>query len=192
MKKQTHFLLSLALLSSTLSLTACDKIAEKATEAAMEKAIESQTGEKVEIDTSSDGEITIKTESGTLTASDESSEYTLKDADGSVQAIAGESIEIPSDFPADVPLPDNFQANSSMKLEKDSFMLMGNAQGTMNALQKQLKQELTSEGWKEIQSFNSPDNIQIGLEKNERQLSYTIQAEDQKTVSVMVVVAQKS
>lgn len=175
-----------------LSLTACDKMAEKATEVAIEKALESETGANVDIDTDNDGKITITTEDGTITTDNEDEQLTFKDADGNVMLAAGESVKIPDYFPKDVPLPTNFKPNSTMKLEENNYMLMGEVKGSVDSVQTELKQKLAAAGWKDGDSLNSADMVMMGMEKDKRQLAYTIQADDTGQVSVMIAVGEKS
>lgn len=174
------------------TLTGCDKMAEKATEVAIEKALESETGANVDIDTNNDGKITITTEDGTITTDNEDEQLTYKDADGNVMLAAGESVKIPDDFPKDVPLPTNFNPNSTMKLEDNNYMLMGEVKGSVESVQTELKQKLATTGWKDGESLNSADMVMMGMEKDNRVLSYTIQADDTELISVMVAVGNKS
>jgi hypothetical protein len=82
----------LALIAGTAVLTAgCGAAADKVAEQATEQAIESQTGGDVDIDTSGDGSVEIETE------------------DGSMSFGTG---EVPADWPEDVPLPNDLEVLS--------------------------------------------------------------------------------
>jgi hypothetical protein len=80
-----------ALATTSILITGCGAVAEKAGEKAAEKAIESQGGGNVDIDTSEDGKVSIETE------------------DGSVSFGSG---EVPAEWPGDVPLPDDLEVST--------------------------------------------------------------------------------
>lgn len=79
-----HVLAATVTAVAALTLSGCGGIAEKAGETAMEKAIENGSSGDVDID-SDDGTVKVETEDGTTSY--------------------GEDVDLPDDFPSDVPLP---------------------------------------------------------------------------------------
>jgi hypothetical protein len=92
-----------ALTTTSVLITGCGAVAEKAGEKAAEKAIESQGGGNVDIDTSGDGEISIDTD------------------EGSVSFGSG---EVPAEWPEDVPIPDGLEVSTGSTIDASDGRLV--------------------------------------------------------------------
>jgi hypothetical protein len=101
MRTRTNLLRSIAIVGVLASTVAgCGKIAEKASEEAVEQAIESEGGEDVEIDFSDDG-LTVESQEGdlTFTADEDGVQIDGTDAEGNDFSLDGDEsgIEIESE-----------------------------------------------------------------------------------------------
>lgn len=92
-----------ALATTSMLITGCGSVAEKAGEKAAEKAIESQGGGNVDIDTSGDGQVSIETEEGSMSFG---------------------TGEVPAEWPDDVPLPDGLEVSSGSTIDASDGRLV--------------------------------------------------------------------
>jgi len=129
-------------LSTAFLVAGCGAAADKAAETAVEKAIESETGGNVDIDTKGDGSVDIKTDDGTLSTDGEGN-VNIESKDGSMSSTGG---EIPKDWPAEVPLPDDLVVTVGSAFDSsDGFLVsvVGTTQTSAEDVLASLKDALS-------------------------------------------------
>lgn len=187
-----HYAICISIFFLSLSLTACDKMVEKTTEAAIEKAIEGETGGKVDIDTSGDGEVTITTEDTSITATDGGDTVAITSNEGDVSILGGDNVKIPDDFPKDIPLPQGLKPMSVMKGDGGFFLLHGEVKGSAKSVENQIKVDLEKGGWKKVMTFSESGTTGLIMDKGKRQLNYSIVEQDDKTTEISINVMSES
>jgi len=137
---------ALFVVSLALSLVACQSIAEKATEAAVERA----TGAKID---NGGEQITIQGEDG--------SEFTAS-SDG----------ELPDGFPSEVPVHDG-RIVSSMKAD-NGFSIAIEADAGIDDVLEWHKKEFADGGWTVVNEMKIDDGGAIGAEKGDMTVQVTV------------------
>jgi hypothetical protein len=170
-KQKIKFYILLPVLAlAILALAGCGKsISQRASEKAAEKIIEKQSGGKANVDI--DGKnLNIETEQGKMQA--------------------GENVELPADFPADVYVIDGTikvaisgQVNEGQSVSIETDKNVGEVSNTY-------LEKLASDGWKITGTMNFGESTSIIAEKDNRTVSVSIARSDNKT-TVTVIVAKK-
>lgn len=146
-----------ALLVAAL-VTGCgadEKVAEKAAERALSK-----DGADVDID----GE-----------------KVTVKDKDGNVTSF-GEGVELPADFPEEVPLPQGeYKVNSVLTQGDETTMMLAFEASDMTSLEEHIKSGLTGAG------YTVEDGMRIDQESG-KQVHFTATSTERE-VSIMLMVS---
>lgn len=152
-----------------LALVGCQRIAEQAVESATEAAIEDATGNKVDIE---EGSVSIE---GT---------------DGASVNI-GDSAEVPSDFPADVPVYEG--TVKAAVTTPEGFNLTLETPDTPQQVLEFYQTRLEADGWTKEVSVSTADGGTFGAKKGERrvQVAVALQRDDQADVTVVSLTASK-
>lgn len=177
MNKQTltPFFLSLTILSGALSLTGCEKMAEKATEKVLEEAIKADSDGEVDVDIDiNDGEMVLKTDKGSISTKEDGDEVTIKSKDGNVTSVAGENVKLPDDFPKDIPLPEGIELKMAMNGDNNMFIVMGEVKGSYKGIATTMRSELDDNGWKEVMTVSEENSTGAMMKKDNRALNYGI------------------
>lgn len=123
---------------------AVDKVAEKATE----KAIENESGGKVDIDTDS-GKVKVKTDKGTY-ESDGNGNVKISGEDGNTNFTAGDGTKLPEDWPDELAPPDGtklISASTSESGGKQVMTVMGEIDAPVKDVYDGLKDQLEGAGF---------------------------------------------
>ncbi len=163
MTVHSRHLLVVSLLAALPMLGACDKIAQKATEAAIEHA----TGAKVDKDGNA---VTIKTDKGEMKVS---------------TAEEGGSIALPADFPSDVFLPSERKVGSVLNVG-NALMVNLTTSDSMNAVFAATQKAMADGGWKQEMAMQSTDGSSLAYTKDKRQVNYHISTEEGTGTTLMV------
>lgn len=177
MNKQTltPFFLSFTILSGALSLTGCEKMAEKATEKVLEEAIKADSDGEVDVDIDiNDGEMVLKTDEGSISTKEDGDEVTIKSKDGNVTSVAGENVKLPDDFPKDIPLPEGIELKMAMNGDNNMFIVMGEVKGSYKGIATTMRSELDDNGWKEVIAMSEESSTGALMKKDNRALNYGI------------------
>ena len=153
-----RLLLPMLAVGLLLPLTACQKAAEKAAEAAFEKA----TGNKVNVKRDGSG-MTIKTEQGELKVA---------------TSVDGESVPMPEDFPKDVFLPEKGKINSAMDM---AGMKMVNiiTKSSTSEISAQVQKTMEAQGWKREMAMQGEEgSATFVYSKDKRQTVYQMMKND--------------
>lgn len=120
-----------ALLAASLGLAGCGAVADEVAERAVEEGLERAGG-------ASDVELDLDNEDGSLS---------IESSEGSLRIGAQ---DVPEDFPAEVPLPDDVEVMSSMSFSEDAgtaFNLNMNATGDAATLGDELESRFADAGF---------------------------------------------
>jgi hypothetical protein len=121
----------LIVVAGALLASGCESISESITERVVEEAAEAAAGEGAEIDIDSDdGSMTIETDEGTMTV--------------------GGGTELPAEFPASLPVPEEYAVASSMTQSTDdgsSVLVTLAVPGATADLAADIETGLTDGGW---------------------------------------------
>ncbi len=161
-----RLLLPMLAVGLLLPLTACQKIAEKAAEAALEKA----TGNKVDLKRG-DGTMSIKTEQGELKMA---------------ASVNGESVPMPDDFPKDVFLPEKGKINSAMDMAgmKMVNIITSASSGEISA---QVQKSMEAQGWKREMAMQGEEgSATFVYSKDKRQTVYQMMKNDEGGTQIAI------
>lgn len=150
-----------------LGSVGCEAIARKASE----KVVENATGTKIDQD---GDQVTIKGEDGR--------EVTASSSD--------EGIEMPKDFPEDVPVYEG-KITASLKANEGSTLGIETADSVADVYDWYVG-KVKDEGWKSTGEFKTEDGGMIAAEKDGRQLSVTISADSDEKTAIIITVADKN
>ncbi|HET6352172.1 MAG TPA: hypothetical protein VFG89_08595 [Coriobacteriia bacterium] len=168
MYRALRLLLVASLLSGAVALVGCAKIAEKATEAAVEKA----TGVKVD---KNGEEVTIKTEDGEATVSSDT--------------------ELPADFPADVPIYENATVNAAMSNKTDqgmSYLVGLTSDDDAKEVFAWYKQAFEDKGWEIKSTMEVGDSVGgLSAEKGDLMATLSIGYGSEKKADMSLTVSPK-
>jgi hypothetical protein len=177
--KQKMFL-AVVLLAAVIMLSGCgltDWAGKKAGEKIMEKTIESQTGGKVNVDTSN-GEVNIQS------------------GDGNAKYSAGGNVTLPDGFPKEFIMASD--AKPFIATSGEGSMTVGyftNEEKT--ALWEKYKNDMVAGGWKKEMEINTGNGLMANFKKGTENLSVTVgdnsdKEQAQKTVVHLIYVIEKS
>lgn len=150
---------------AALALTACssEDLSERAAEEIIEQQLEAE-GENVDIDLN-DGDVKIETPEGSTVINvddDGNGQIQVEGEDGDVQVQfdEGGGVDLPENFPGDVPLPDGLNIMSASSLdapEGATFILTGNVDGSFGDETAAYKAALESAGFTQQSMTESTD-----------------------------------
>lgn len=163
---------SLALAAvAALALAGCssEDLSERAAEEIVEQQLE-ENGENVDIDIN-DGDVRIETPEGStvIDVDDEGNgqiQVEGSDGDMQVQFDEGGGVDLPEDFPGDVPLPDglNIQSASSLDApEGATFIINGTVDGDFGDATDAYASALESAGFTQQSMTESADGTFFGF-----------------------------
>lgn len=157
-------------------LTSCGGKPEQAAgEAAIEKAIEASAaaeGKDVDVDL----------KGGSMT---------VKSSDGKATIVTGENVEIPSDFPKDVPVYQG--AKIQMALKEAGHTLRLTSSDSVDKITEYYKKEVAGQGWTEdtvVSQGNPQPMSMLGYKKDKRILSIVITKEEDGTGVTLTSVSE--
>ena len=145
---------TVVLLATLLALLpACQRARDAATEAALERA----TGTVMDI---KDGgkQVTVKTEQGDLRIA---------------SAGAGDSVALPTDFPADVYLPRQHRVASVMDMAGMQMVNLATP-STLQALSGEVEKSMQAGGWKREMAMQADGSATLMYSKDKRQAVYQL------------------
>lgn len=149
-----------------LPLTACQKAAEKAAQAALERA----TGNKVDLDKDG-GTMTIKSDEGELKVA------TSQD---------GQSVPLPEDFPKDVFLPEHSAVNSAMDMAGMKMVNM-TTDASSGEVSATIQKTMEAEGWKREMAMQAAEgSATLVYSKDKRQAVYQMMKGDKGGTQIAV------
>jgi len=186
------FLMTLCL-ACVLALTGCGKVAEEATEKAIEAGLEAD-GQQAEVELDADGgRMRITTEDGEMTVSGDDDSFTMTSEEGGMSMVAGAAAKVPDDFPKDVPLPDGFKPNMVQTMAENAlYTVTGPAEGTVQGVADGLRAAAKEQGWTEAQTFSQPGVMsQFSGTKEGRSLTVMVVDEGDGEAPVVTIVTAK-
>lgn len=125
-----------------LSLTACDRLAEKAIETAIERSIASESG----------GDVDINLRDGTVN---------VRGEDGDSSVAFGQGANLPRNFPTDdIPLPKNAKLTMAVNAG-GGYMLTYESVPAAEA--QRISDKLIDEGYEEVMSMATADGQTVSL-----------------------------
>ncbi|HEX3010455.1 MAG TPA: hypothetical protein VHQ70_00270 [Syntrophomonadaceae bacterium] len=174
MRKKTKLavLFVITLLTMSVLVSGCGKMAEKASEKAAENAIEKASGGNAKVDLDNKGNVEIKTDEGTLKAG---------------------SNEWPKQLPSDVPRFKDGKITSVVENsanEEGKGIFIGIENAGLDAADK-YKNELQNAGWSISSSASSPEMVMFGAQKDNREITVSFTISDGKLASGGVTYAEK-
>ncbi len=138
-----------------LLLTACSP-----TEKAVESAIESQSNQDVDVDIDND-QVTLNTNSGSLQV--------------------GDSVDLPDNFPSDVPVTDGTITAAVATSENDGFSVSIQSSQTVDQVKAEYESALVDDGWEITATLDIGGNVSLSAEKDARFTSVGIADVDGQT-----------
>ncbi len=164
--RMARLLLPLLAIGLLLSLTACKKMSEKATEVAIEKA----TGNKVDL-AQDGGGMTINPDEGDLKVA------TSQD---------GESVPLPADFPKDVFLPQHSTVNSAMDMAGMKMVNM-TTDATSADVSATIQKTMEADGWKREMAMQAAEgSATLVYSKDKRQAVYQMMKGDRGGTQIAI------
>ena len=150
-------LLLITLLTMSLLISGCGKVAEKASEKAAEKAIEQASGGNAKVDLNKEGNVEVTTNEGTLKTG---------------------SNEWPGQIPSDVPRFKEGEIISvveSTEEDQGTGIFVGIENAGIDSADK-YKSELEKAGWSISMSSKTPEAVMFSAQKDKRvvTVSFTI------------------
>ncbi len=149
----------------TLNLGGCgESVVEEVTETAIEAGM--PDGSSVEINEDG-GTIKIDT------------------PEGSVDMQTGESVALPANFPADLPIPEGItwqMVQASQADGKDMLIVQGSMPSPLDAVASSVRGKLAEQGWETVSTFMQAGEAEmLSFKKGERELSVSITKDGDKT-----------
>jgi hypothetical protein len=126
---------------------------------------------------------------------DEAVSISVKSEEGNAQFSSGEAVQIPKDFPADVPIYPGMKVQFVQSVtENATFNLQGQTPDALEKVTENLKAKVTAQGWTEKLSMNQAgEGGQAGAflnyEKEGRSLNLVLTGQEDGTV-INVVTAK--
>ena len=183
-------MVAVAAFAMALSLAGCG---EKASEKMIEEALEAETGTDVDVDISGDS-ITISgtdVEGGTFHIDADGETGTYTSAEGELRVQAGDDVELPADFPEDVPTYAGMKLISAMTdSSQDAIMITATTSDPMDKVTDHFKREAVANGWAETMSMPAGDMMMLQFSKNDRALSVAVMKQGQDTTIQLTVATQ--
>jgi len=160
-KSRWILLLLITLLTMSMLISGCDKIAEKASEEATEKIIEQAAGGEADVEVDKDGNFELKTKDGSIKAG---------------------STEWPDKIPSDVPQFKDGKITSVMESktgENGIAYIIGIEDSSLEAVDK-YKGELEANGWSVSFSGNTEESATFSAEKEKRSVTASFSIDENK------------
>lgn len=105
--------------------------------------------------------------------------------EGSVNMQTGESVALPENFPADLPIPEGItwqMVQSSQADGKDMLIAQGSVPSPLDSVASSVRGKLAEQGWETVSTFNQAGEMEmLSFKKGERVLSVSITKEADKT-----------
>ena len=148
---------------------ASETVGEKLAEKALEEAIEASGGEKVDVDVAEDS-LSIKVE------------------DEGVELVMGEQVDVPDDFPKDVPIYPGAKVFGAISLKEDQqFTVQAKTSDSPDKVVDYYQKELAGNGWIEEMTMSQPELKMLTYSKDGRTVSAMVAKEDEGTVITLTV-----
>ena len=164
--RTARLLLPILAIGLLLPLTACKKMTEKVTEAAIERA----TGNKVDLDKNG-GTMTIKSDEGDIKVA------TSQD---------GQSVPLPADFPKDVFLPEHSMVNSAMDMAGMKMVNMTTDASSAD-VSATIQKTMEAEGWKREMAMQAAEgSATLVYSKDKRQTVYQMMKGDKGGTQIAI------
>lgn len=105
--------------------------------------------------------------------------------DGSVNLQTGESVALPENFPADLPVPDGVtwqMVQASQADGKDMLIVQGSVASPLDTVAASIRGKLAEQGWETVSTFMQAGEAEmLSFKKDERELSVSITKDGDKT-----------
>jgi hypothetical protein len=209
MKQAVQVVVVTLCLLMAVTLAGCGKIAERATEVAMEKSIESEggdvdvdlnaeggtfkvkdqeTGEEIEITQGEDASFVMKTDEGTTVMSGDEESFVITSEDGTTTVTSGAGAKIPEGFPTDVPVYDGLVLEfASAQPSEGAYAVNGTTESSLEDVFSFYKEKLTGGGWSEEAAVTQPDMAFLAYKKENRSVNINLaQGEAGTNVAVAI------
>jgi hypothetical protein len=132
-----------------------------------------------------DEKTTIDTDEGTVTVDRDDETVTFSAGDEKVEVKAGKNVELPKDFPADVPVYPGATILTSMTTP-DGVMVSTQSTADATKVVDFYKQKLTGDGWTVEGEMNMGPQRIISFAKGDRQVTVTAASDEGQThISLM-------
>jgi hypothetical protein len=116
------------------------------------------------------------------------------DPEAAIEVATGENVQIPEEFPKDVPLPEGLAVeNVSALAAQGTYVVIGRVPGLLETVVPDLKRQIEEHGWTEVspvQQEDMRDMKMMNFEKESKMLHVTLFREDNGT-SVNVTTSPK-
>jgi uncharacterized protein YceK len=172
MKTSWISLLFITLLTMSLLVSGCGKVAEQASEKAAEKAIEKASGGKAKVDLDKDGNVEIKTSDGTIKTG---------------------SNEWPGQIPTDVPRFTEGEITTvveSTDKDQGKGVFVGIVNAGIDSADK-YKNELEKAGWNIAMSSQTPETVMLVAQKDNRVVTVNFAISEGKLASGGITYAEE-
>lgn len=155
------------LIASTLllsaALTGCDsaETTEKMTAAVSEKAVEKMGGSQADININSSED-------------QDSQNVTIEDGNGEFKLSVGGEVELPANFPDDVPLPDGLHYMAAAEVEGSGFSVHAAVPGNLQQMIDKTLADVEAVGWNKELVMDQGAGTTLMFKKADRNVMYTI------------------
>lgn len=162
----------------TVAILVCAAGCKKATEEAMEAAIESQIAK--------DGG------SANVEIGEDDMSFKFEDKKSGAKMAFGKNVEMPKDFPQDVPVYKSMTlAMAHSQQEDNTFMVQGVTPDAVAKVAAFYAEESPKQGWEEESNMEQGDKMRaIAYKKDGRSLNLVLAATDEGT-SIMITTSQE-
>ncbi|MFA6512189.1 MAG: hypothetical protein WCV86_03645 [Patescibacteria group bacterium] len=146
---------------------------EKVSESIIENTIESQSGDDVDVDL------------------DLSGEETTINVNGSTLNL-GTDVDLPSDFPNDVYIPDDAEILAVANIEVGAYTVSMTSDRDVADLRQDYETQQSSDGWVIGSTITVGEGVSLIWEKNDRMMSVNIIESDDGTTAIGLSVGSSS
>ena len=105
--------------------------------------------------------------------------------EGSVNMQTGESVALPENFPADLPIPEGViwqMVQSSQADGKDMLIVQGSVPSPLDTVASSVRAKLAEQSWETVSTFMQAGEAEmLSFKKGERVLSVSISKDGDKT-----------
>jgi hypothetical protein len=105
--------------------------------------------------------------------------------DGSLNMETGESVALPDNFPADLPIPEGIiwqMVQSSQADGKDMLIVQGSVPSPLDTVASSVRGKLAEQGWETVSTFMQAGEAEmLSFKKGDRELSVSISKDGEKT-----------
>lgn len=180
--------------AAAIVMTGCGKIAEKATEMAVEHSAgdenvdvkfdasggsftitDRETGMTAEVTQGEGTSVVVKSEQGDMTITGDDESFSMTSADGGMTVTAGDSAKVPDNFPKDVPVYDGLVLEfASAQQDESMYALNGTTKNALEEVFAFYKEKLAGAGWAEQTAVTESDMALLAFTKDKRSVTVNL------------------